>query len=99
MKLASLRSIGNRTAISLVTAAPMCAAAQVFDRISATITSVQTLMLTISVAVVTSAVIWAGFKVIFQGARLSEVPNVLVGGAIVGGAGAIATFIATFIAT
>jgi len=43
--------------------------------------------------VVTIAIIWAGFKMIFQGARLSEVANILIGGSLIGGAAAMATFI------
>ncbi len=49
--------------------------------------------MTISVAVVTIAIIWAGFKMIFQGARLTDVANVLIGGTLVGGAGAFAAYI------
>jgi type IV secretion system protein VirB2 len=87
----------NRPAIdallALFSALPSLAFAQGFDKINTTVTSIQTLMVTISVAVVTIAIIWAGFKMIFQGARLSDVANVLVGGAIIGGAAAIATFL------
>jgi len=43
--------------------------------------------------VVTIAIIWAGFKMIFQGARLTDVANVLIGGTLVGGAGAMAAYI------
>jgi type IV secretion system protein VirB2 len=71
--------------------APLSAQAQGFDKISSTVNNVQTLMVTISVAVVTIAIIWAGFKMIFQGARLSDVANVLIGGALIGGSAAIAT--------
>jgi type IV secretion system protein VirB3 len=48
---------------------------------------------TISIAVVTIAIIWAGFKMIFQGARLADVANVLIGGTLVGGAAAFASYI------
>jgi type IV secretion system protein VirB2 len=41
----------------------------------------------------TIAIIWAGFKMIFQGARLADVANVLIGGTLVGGAAAFASFI------
>ena len=50
---------------------------------------------TISIAVVTIAIIWAGFKMIFQGARLADVANVLIGGTLVGGAAAFASYIVT----
>ena len=67
--------------------------AQGFDRINTTVTNVNTILVTISIAVVTIAIIWAGFKMIFQGARLADVANVLIGGTLVGGAAAFASYI------
>ena len=64
-----------------------------FDKINTTITNVNAILVTISVAVVTIAIIWAGFKMIFQGARLADVANVLIGGALIGGATAFASYI------
>jgi type IV secretion system protein VirB2 len=72
---------------------PLCASAQGFDKINTTVTNVNAILVTISVAVVTIAIIWAGFKMIFQGARLADVANVLIGGTLVGGAAAFASFI------
>lgn len=72
---------------------PRLAAAQGFDQINTTVTNVNAILVTISVAVVTIAIIWAGFKMIFQGARLADVANVLIGGTLVGGAAAFAAFI------
>ena len=69
------------------------ASAQGFEKINTTVTNVNAILVTISVAVVTIAIIWAGFKMIFQGARLSDVANVLIGGTLVGGAAAFASFI------
>ena len=76
-----------------VSAAPELVLAQGFDKINTTVTNVQTILVTISIAVVTIAIIWAGFKMIFQGARLSDVANVLVGGTLIGGAAAFASYI------
>ena len=67
--------------------------AQGFDKINTTVTTVNTILVTISIAVVTIAIIWAGFKMIFQGARLADVANVLIGGTLVGGAAAFASYI------
>ena len=69
------------------------ASAQGFDKINTTVMNVNTILVTISIAVVTIAIIWAGFKMIFQGARLADVANVLIGGTLIGGAAAFATFI------
>ena len=71
------------------------AAAQGFDKVNTTVTNVNAILVTISIAVVTIAIIWAGFKMIFQGARLADVANVLIGGTLIGGAAAFATFIVT----
>ncbi len=69
--------------------------AQGFDKIEKTVNNVNTILVTISIAVVTIAIIWAGFKMIFQGARLADVANVLIGGTLVGGAAAFASYIVT----
>jgi type IV secretion system protein VirB2 len=92
-----LLSISRRSTVplaALLSNAPMLAAAQGFDRINTTVTNVNTILVTISVAVVTIAIIWAGFKMIFQGARLADVANVLIGGTLIGGAAAFASYIA-----
>jgi type IV secretion system protein VirB2 len=74
-------------------AASQLAQAQGFDKIATTVTNVNDILVVISIAVVTIAIIWAGFKMIFQGARLADVANVLIGGTLVGGAAAFASFI------
>lgn len=71
------------------------ARAQGFAKINTTVLNVSAILVTISIAVVTIAIIWAGFKMIFQGARLADVANVLIGGTLVGGAGAFASYIVT----
>ena len=82
------------SALLLAAAAPS-ALAQGFDKISTTVTNVNAILVTISIAVVTIAIIWAGFKMIFQGARLADVANVLIGGTLIGGAAAFASYIVT----
>ena len=79
-------------ALALV-ALPPIALGQGFDKINTTVTNVNAILVTISVAVVTIAIIWAGFKMIFQGARLADVANVLIGGTLIGGAAAFASYI------
>lgn len=69
------------------------AGAQGFDKINDTVINVNTILVTISIAVVSIAIIWAGFKMIFQGARLADVANVLIGATLIGGASAMATYI------
>ena len=87
---ASIVLAGMALALALL---PRIVFAQGFDKINTTVTNVNTILVTISIAVVTIAIIWAGFKMIFQGARLADVSNVLIGGTLVGGAAAFASYI------
>ena len=90
------RPILTRLSTTLAAVAVQCprlAFSQGFDKINTTVTNVNTILVTISIAVVTIAIIWAGFKMIFQGARLADVANVLIGGTLVGGAAAFASYI------
>jgi type IV secretion system protein VirB2 len=82
-------------ALPMVMLFPQLVLAAGFDKIDTTVTNINTILVTISVAVVTIAIIWAGFKMIFQGARLADVANVLIGGTLVGGAAAFAGYIVT----
>jgi type IV secretion system protein VirB2 len=94
MKL-NARTLPRGRALTLATSALLATAvrAQGFDKIEQTVTNVNDILVTISIAVVTIAIIWAGFKMIFQGARLADVANVLIGGTLVGGAAAFAAYI------
>jgi type IV secretion system protein VirB2 len=88
------RSSRPHRLLGLTLAVASCAArAQGFERVNTTVTNINAILVTISIAVVTIAIIWAGFKMIFQGARLSDVANVLIGGTLVGGAAAFASYI------
>lgn len=69
------------------------AMAQNFDKINQTTNNVVAILTTIAVAVVTAAIMWAGFKMIFQAARLADVANILFGGTLIGGASAFAAYI------
>jgi type IV secretion system protein VirB2 len=93
--LASLQRVAPALAAIAAAPLPKMALAQGFDKINTTVTNVNTILVTISIAVVTIAIIWAGFKMIFQGARLADVANVLIGGTLVGGAAAFASYIVT----
>lgn len=69
------------------------ALAQGFEKINTTVMNVNAILVVVSIAVVTIAIMWAGFKMIFQAARLADVANILIGGTLIGGAGAFAAFI------
>jgi type IV secretion system protein VirB2 len=87
----------SRTAVPLLiplpALLPALAQAQGFDKIEQTVININDILVTISIAVVTISIIWAGFKMVFQGARLADVANVLIGGTLVGGAAAFASYI------
>lgn len=89
------RHTATVAAVLAGTMVPLLANAQGFAKINTTVTNVNAILVTISIAVVTIAIIWAGFKMIFQGARLADVANVLIGGTLVGGAAAFASYIVT----
>ena len=91
--LASIRRPAPALSAIVPALLSQAALAQGFDKINTTVTNVNTILVTISIAVVTIAIIWAGFKMIFQGARLADVANVLIGGTLVGGAAAFASYI------
>ena len=94
MKLtASIRRIAPLLALPLLEALAQPALAQGFEKINTTVSNVNAILVVVSIAVVTIAIIWAGFKMIFQAARLVDVANILIGGTLIGGAGAFAAFI------
>ena len=92
VRLSTLTRI-NAALAMLAMLIPQFVNAQGFDKINTTVTNINTILVTISIAVVTIAIIWAGFKMIFQGARLADVANVLIGGTLIGGAAAFASYI------
>jgi type IV secretion system protein VirB2 len=77
----------------LAAALPAAAFAQGFEKINTTVTNVNAILVTIAVAVVTVAVMWSGFKMVFMHAKLADVANILLGGTLIGGAGAFAAYI------
>lgn len=63
--------------------AQIAAATSVMTTIKSTLTA-------IAVIVVTCAIMWAGFKMIFQAAGFKDVANIFLGAIFIGGAAAIA---------
>ncbi len=91
--LATLRRAASALSAGLPALLSPVAQAQGFEKINTTVMNVNAILVTVSIAVVTIAIIWAGFKMIFQGARLADVANILIGGTLVGGAAAFASYI------
>ena len=62
-------------------------------QVTTVMTNVQTMLTGVAVTVFTIAICWAGFKMAFQHAKWSEISNIVIGGILVGGAAAIATWL------
>lgn len=92
-RIAPLKRAGLALTPVLMSLAHQAALAQGFEKINTTTNNVVTILVTIAVAVVTAAIMWAGFKMIFQAARLADVANILFGGTLICGASAMAAFI------
>jgi type IV secretion system protein VirB2 len=56
-------------------------------------TNIQTVLTGLAVVMFTIAIMWVGYKMIFQHAKWSEVSNIMIGGILVGGAAAIAAWL------
>lgn len=91
--IAQFRRVVAATAPVIAGLACQATIAQGFDKINTTTNNVVAILVTIAVAVVTAAIMWAGFKMIFQAARLADVSNILFGGTMIGGASAFAAYI------
>jgi type IV secretion system protein VirB2 len=53
----------------------------------------KTTLVAVAVVVVTCAIMWAGFKMIFQAAGFKDVANIFIGAIFIGGAAAIAALL------
>jgi type IV secretion system protein VirB2 len=72
------------------------AAAPAYAQIAAAttvMTNIQTVLTGLAVVMFTIAIMWVGYKMIFQHAKWSEVSNIMIGGILVGGAAAIAAWL------
>ena len=67
--------------------------AQGLEKVNTGIESLLTFLRGISIAVVTIAIIWAGYKMIFKHAEMGEIIKILGGGIFIGCAAEIARFL------
>lgn len=65
-------------------------------QVSAFFANIQTILQVASVAVVTIAVIMAGYQIAFAHKRIADVAPILVGGLFIGAAGQIASWLITY---
>jgi type IV secretion system protein VirB2 len=59
-------------------------------QIATTLTNISTWLTSVGIVIITIAVMWAGYKMAFAGARFMDVSNIFIGAAIAGAAGVIA---------
>jgi type IV secretion system protein VirB2 len=78
--------------IALVACYATPALAQV-AKVNSVMSSIQTLLIGISVTIITISLLWVGFKMAFQHAKWSEVSNVVIGAIIAGGAPGLAVWL------
>jgi type IV secretion system protein VirB2 len=59
-------------------------------QIATTLTNISTWLTSVGIVIITIAVMWAGYKMAFAGARFQEISNIFIGAAMAGAAGVIA---------
>lgn len=69
------------------------AAAEGLDSVNTFLDTVVDLLTGAGVLIVTVAIMWCGYKMIFKGASFSEVAMIFVGGLLIGGAATIAGYL------
>ena len=69
------------------------AAAEGLESVNTFLDEVVTLLKGAGVLIVTVAIMWCGYKMIFKGASFSEVALIFVGGLLIGGAATIAGYL------
>ena len=77
-------------AIALTATGP--AMAQI-SQVNTVMSNVQTVLTGVSATIVTCAIMWAGFKMMWQHAKWSEISNIVIGSILVGGAAGIAAWL------
>jgi type IV secretion system protein VirB2 len=82
------------TGVALFTGAVMASPAFAqFQQATTVMNMVQTVLVGLAVTIVTIAIMMAGFKIIFQHAKVSEVSHILIGGILIGGATGLASLV------
>jgi type IV secretion system protein VirB2 len=66
------------------------ARAQITSQASTILSDISTGLTALGVVICTIALMWAGFKMMFQHARFGEIANIFIGSMLVGGASTIA---------
>jgi type IV secretion system protein VirB2 len=63
------------------------------DRVTTSVANIVVLLTAIGIGIITIAIMVAGYKMAFANARFSDVSNILIGGAMAGGATGLAAWV------
>lgn len=63
------------------------------SKVNTVMSNVQTVLVGVAVTIVTIAIMWAGFKMIFQHAKWTEISNIVIGAIFIGGAAGMAAWL------
>ena len=86
MKAKTFRSLALSAVVAACSSAPAFAAGGSGTTVNSLFDQILTILQGLSVVVVTIAIIWAGYKVLFKGAALMEVAGPLMGAILIGAA-------------
>jgi hypothetical protein len=88
---------GRRTTTAVLAATSAATQAQGvsggFDRVSTIFTSVNGVLIAAGVSIMTTAILWQGYKITFKGASFEEVAKPIIGAILIGGAATLAGFL------
>jgi len=79
--------------LALLAVEPAFAAGGGLDKVNTFVQNVLAVLQGIAIAVVTCAIMWAGYKFLFKHADIAEVGKILGGGLLVGGAAELAAYL------
>lgn len=79
-------------ALTLIAIAPMAHAGG-FDRVNTVFNNINTTLIGAGVAIMTMALLWCGYKVLFRGASFEDISKPMIGGIILGAAPTLAGFL------
>lgn len=85
----ALLSLAAASALTLI---PDLALAQLTDKPQRMVNDIATMLQLLGIGLFTCAVLWASYKMIFEGARFGSIANIFWGGVLAGSAGIIAAW-------
>lgn len=86
------RKCKSKLTVILALALANPAFAQV-EKVNETAEMIQAVLISISVVVISIALIWAGFKMAFQHAKWADISNIVIGSVLAGGAPGLAAWL------